>query len=146
MNCGVACDNRDPTKQASNHVLSGACILLAGIATATAADVAYATVHAVLMVDHVFEIFCYSPSMSAPDVQVDDEAVDYLLILRGCAALGVFLGHMAGIGPLSIGAIVSKGEATLAYAFHDNLMRLGERSSRSRRRSSERISSCCSSC
>ena len=48
-----------------------------------------------------------------------DAEVDYLLILRGCAGLGVFFGHMAGIGPLSIGAIVSKGEASLAYVFHD---------------------------
>lgn len=35
--------------------------------------------------------------------------IDYLMVLRGIAALGVFLGHFAGIGSLSIGAIVTKG-------------------------------------
>ena len=48
-----------------------------------------------------------------------DVGADYLLILRGCAAFGVFLGHMATIGSLSIGAIVSKGEKGFAYVAHE---------------------------
>src|SRR5579883_95317 len=36
-------------------------------------------------------------------------SIDHLMVLRGIAALGVFLGHFAGIGSLSIGAIVTKG-------------------------------------
>ena len=35
--------------------------------------------------------------------------LDYLMVLRGIAALGVFLGHFAAIGSLSIGAVVTKG-------------------------------------
>jgi peptidoglycan/LPS O-acetylase OafA/YrhL len=35
--------------------------------------------------------------------------IDYLMVLRGAAVIGVFLGHVAGIGSLSIGAVVSKG-------------------------------------
>jgi len=36
--------------------------------------------------------------------------IDYLLVLRGCAALGVFSGHLAALGPISIGAVVTKGQ------------------------------------
>jgi peptidoglycan/LPS O-acetylase OafA/YrhL len=34
--------------------------------------------------------------------------IDYLMVLRGAAAIGVALGHLAGIGALSIGAVVTK--------------------------------------
>jgi peptidoglycan/LPS O-acetylase OafA/YrhL len=35
--------------------------------------------------------------------------IDYLMVLRGAAVIGVFLGHVAGIGALCIGAIASRG-------------------------------------
>ena len=38
-----------------------------------------------------------------------DVPVDYLMALRGMAVIGVALGHLAGLGRLSIGAVVTKG-------------------------------------
>jgi peptidoglycan/LPS O-acetylase OafA/YrhL len=38
-----------------------------------------------------------------------DTPIDYLMVLRGCAVIGVLLGHVFGIGTFSIGAVVTKG-------------------------------------
>jgi peptidoglycan/LPS O-acetylase OafA/YrhL len=38
------------------------------------------------------------------------EPVDYLMVLRGSAAIGVVLSHLLSIGALSIGAIVTNGQ------------------------------------
>lgn len=45
-----------------------------------------------------------------------DAPVDYLMVLRGAAALGVALGHLFGLGSLSLGAVVSKGQYN--FVFH----------------------------
>ncbi len=39
-----------------------------------------------------------------------DAPVDYLMALRGSAVIGVLLGHLFGIGTISIGAIATKGK------------------------------------
>ena len=39
-----------------------------------------------------------------------DTPIDYLMLLRGCAVIGVLLGHMFGIGTISIGAIATKAQ------------------------------------
>jgi peptidoglycan/LPS O-acetylase OafA/YrhL len=44
--------------------------------------------------------------------------VDYLMILRGMAVIGVLLGHAFGIGTHSVGVIVSKSSGA-SYAFHE---------------------------
>jgi peptidoglycan/LPS O-acetylase OafA/YrhL len=46
-----------------------------------------------------------------------DGRVDYLMALRGAAVTGVVLGHLFGIGGLSIGAIVTKSQGG-SYQFH----------------------------
>lgn len=45
-----------------------------------------------------------------------DAPADYLMVLRGAAVIGVLLGHLFGIGPLSIGAVVTK--ASWSYTPH----------------------------
>ena len=44
--------------------------------------------------------------------------IDYLMILRGMAVIGVLLGHACGIGAHSVGVIVSKSTGA-SYVFHE---------------------------
>ncbi len=44
--------------------------------------------------------------------------IDYLMILRGMAVIGVLLGHACGIGVHSVGVVVSKSTG-VSYVFHE---------------------------